>query len=342
MNIKRNNVVRSLRYLSLAGVVALGLMAIIATGGGGGGGGGVAPLAYTGVTAQAIVNNGNAEALSTGGYLGGHVGGAMGLAATVQPGEVGRPRTLKVSQALEQAIRRIDMSSALTGASLRAVFTDSGTLVGSCGGTASYTISGDDVTWTFSGQLIFSSYCEQGVILSGSTTFSGLADPAIGPVQFTVVFSFLSVTAGSDSFAISGSIFYDFLAIPAVVNIEALFRDNSTMKVYWINNFNMTLEVVLGPPDYVEFTMSGRFYDPDYGWVAVSTDPATPFQVTAGEAWPSQGVLFIEGLADPLFPPGPSGARLTASGPPFEYVVDCEYGDNGAYDDFTIGPLPWV
>jgi hypothetical protein len=340
MNIFRNNLVRRLRYVSLAGVVALGLMAIIATGGGGGGGGGVAPLAYSGITAQATVNDTNAEALSTGAYSGGHAGAAMGLAAAVQPGEVGRPRTLKASQALEQAIRRIDVRSALTSASARAVFTDSGTLYGSCGGTASYSISGDDVTWTFSGQLNFNGYCEEGVILSGSTTISGLADPVMrAPVQFTVVFSFLSVTAAGDSFAMSGSIFYDFLAIPAVVNIEALFRENSTMKVYWINNFNLTLEVVHGATDYVEFTMSGRFYDPDYGWVAVST--LTPFRISEGKEWPFQGVLVVEGLPDPLVPPGPTAARLTASGPPFEYVVECEYGDNGAYDDFTIGPLPW-
>ena len=321
--------VANLRYLSLAGIFTLGMLTIIATGGGGGGGGS-GGIVYTGLTSQATLGDGNAEALSTGAYLGGSVASVMGSVAVVRPSEIGRPRTLTASRALEDAIRLIDPSSTSAGASFGA--TGSGSLPGNCGGEAFYNITYDDVSGAFSGTINFVGYCEYGVTLNGFAPFSGTLDPGTGQFkEFTISFTLVNVIEGSDSFAMQGSISYTFQPASVDVNMEMLLRDNSTMAVFWINNYNMTLPV---QPGYVEFTISGRFYDPAYGYVDVSTP--TPFCINHGELYPFQGVLIIAGS-------GGTKARLTASppSPAYLYEVECDEDGDDIYE-WSSGLQPWV
>ena len=108
----------------------------------------------------ATIDENNAVQLAVGAYTGGVTGTVVGSGAVVQEKEIGRPRTLTISQALEKAIRHIDVTSALGSASFGAIITDSGTIDGNCGGSLSYTINIDDVTGDFTGNFNFNNYCD--------------------------------------------------------------------------------------------------------------------------------------------------------------------------------------
>lgn len=177
----KNGLVKNLNYLCVVGVVALGLMTIVATGGGGGDGDGGGPSipSYTGLTEPATIDENNAEALAVGAYEGGRMGaatGVMGVVQTEASGNIGYSRILKVSEVLEDSLRQVDFMSRSDGTFIGAIYTVSATVYGNCGGSASYTISVDDQTGDFSGSFTFASYCEDGVTISGGASFSGQVD----------------------------------------------------------------------------------------------------------------------------------------------------------------------
>jgi hypothetical protein len=83
------------------------------------------------------------------------------------------------------------------------------------------------------------------------------------------------------------------------VTFNARLKDNSTGKVYKVENYMM--EITLGPdldfdgdPDYVDVEISsGKYYDPDYGYVDVLT--LAPFRINDGDEYPSSGILLVTG-----------------------------------------------
>lgn len=80
---------------------------------------------------------------------------------------------------------------------------------------------------------------------------------------------------------------------------------------------------------YVEVEVSGEYYDPDYGYVVISTD--TTLVINEGADWPSSGVLIITGEND-------AKARLTASVD--TYTIDVDADGNGSYET-SLGPFNW-
>jgi hypothetical protein len=282
--------------------IATSFLMITGCGGGGddGGGGGATPVTYTGLTTLADVTDNNAQALATGAFEGGRTGSVLSGIGAVETGTDENTisfRTLKVTQALEDAILQVDLSSVSGGPSIGAIQSESGSVSGSCGGTASYSIQVDDQTGDFSGSFNFSSYCDGGVTISGSANFSGfidLSDPN-NPTFETIAFTFTNLSDGSST--LNGTIEIDLSGSPIIMTIGALFKDNSTGKVYWLQNY--TMEITEGSDiggNYVEVEISsGKYYDPDYGYVTVSTDPIAPFKIYDLDEWPSSGVLIVTG-----------------------------------------------
>jgi hypothetical protein len=306
-------------------------------GGGGGDGGGPPGISYTGVATPAPIDGNNAVDLSTGAYQGGNTGGAVSVLGAVQTGGsegTSSPRTLKVCRALEDSLRRVDLMSRSGGIPVGAVYEETGTVDGDCGGSASYTITVNDVTGEFSGSFNFDNYCSYGVTLSGNVTFSGDVDVNTGYLEtFTFSFNNLTCTSGSDSFTLDGDISCDVVNDSSItVSMDMFLKDNNTEKVYWAKNHTMTWTEGAG---YMEFEWSGRYYDPDHGYVVVSTD--TAFVIYDGDDWPSEGVLVITG--DTGSEGGPTQARLTVlSSTTFQVEADTD-GD-GTYD-WDSGVLYW-
>jgi hypothetical protein len=333
-----NEFVKNLHYLCLTGVIALGLLTIVATGGGGGGGGGGGappPITYTGITDPAAVDENNAVDLAVGAYEGGRTGAATGLMAfqTEGSGNVGYSRILKVSQVLEDSLRQLDFMSRSDGSFIGAIYTYTGAIYGDCGGSASYTISVNDQTGDFSGSLSFSGYCEDGVTIAGAASFSGQVNVITEDLlKFSLSFSALTGTSGIDSFTISGNISCDFIVYPYTMVISMLVRDNSTGKVYWVRDYTMT---ATEGSAYVDIELSGMYYDPDYGYVILTT--TTPFRIYYAHCWPSEGVLVVAG--DTGISGGSMKARLTALSST-TYQVEADTDGDGSYD-WNSGVLNW-
>lgn len=334
----RNGFIKTLPYICLVGVIALGLMTIVGTGGGGGGGGGASSgITYTGLTTQAAISEGNAKDISTGAYEGGHIGTAFGIEA-IQSGEsahIGRPRMLKVSRVLEGSLRKVDLASRSGGTFIGAISTESGTFDGDCGGSASYTVSIDDQTGYFNGSLNFNSYCDEGVTITGGVTFTGQVDvnsPDDDLLTFSFSFNNLTCTSGSDSFTLNGNISWDVTGSSATMTMTMLLRDNSTSKVYWVQDY--TIEATEGV-GYVDIDVSGRYYDPDYGYVTFTTP--TPFRIYDDDDYPSEGVLVVTGNTG--IAGGSTMARLTALSST-TYQVEADTNGDGFYD-WDSGVLNW-
>jgi hypothetical protein len=314
------------------------LLSMYGCGGGGGDGGGASSgttgTTYSGITTQATIDQTNATDIATGAYTGGKIGGSVGSFGAVQETKIDRPRYLQLTQAIEKAIRQIDVHAPPGVVESGAIVSESDSIPGDCGGTASYTIQVNDATGEFSGNINFNSYCSEGATLNGAATFSGTINIVTEELtQFTLTFDSLTATLGADSFTINGT--FDLTSqspTSFTATMEMRLRDNSTGKVYWVNNFNMPVSV---GSDYIQFEVSGRFYDPDYGYVEISTP--TPFRIDSGQDWPSQGVMIFTGKTG--IAAGSTKARLTVNSAT-TFVVDADTNGDGTYD-WTSGNLNW-
>jgi hypothetical protein len=307
MLLKRISKLNNFQFISMVCIIAFGMIMIIGCGGGGDGTApapGPTPITYTGLTTLADVTNNNAQALAAGAFNGGRTSSALsglGAVETATDENTISFRTLEVSQALEDALFQLDLSSVSGGPIIGATQTESGSVSGPCGGTASYSIQVDDQTGVFSGSFSFSNYCDGGVTISGSANFSGffdLSDPN-NPTFETITFTFTNLSDGSST--LNGTIEIDLSGSPIILTIGALFKDNSTGKVYWVQNYTMemTERSDIGG-NYVEVEISsGKYYDPDYGYVTVLTDPIAPFKMYDSYEWPSSGVLIVTGKIGP-------------------------------------------
>lgn len=259
--------------------------------------------------------------------------GALGAVQIADHNQIGRSRVLKLAQTLEDVILQVDLNVPPSVVVSHARVPVSGTIPGDCGGNASYTIDVDEGTGDFSGTMAFNGYCSEGVTLTGSTSFSGKIDLNTEVfLQFSLSFDTVTATSDSDSFTISGSINFNYQASPLTVTMDIRLRDNSTGKVYWVNNYSISF---VGGPGYVEFVVSGRYYDPDYGHVIIPI--ITTFRIFDGDLWPSEGVFIVEG--DTGIAGGSTMAQLT-----FHSSNTCEVdGDtngDGTYD-WNSGILDW-
>ena len=326
----------SLRVKHVVLAVLLAVFLTACGGGGGGGGGSPSGISYTGLTIEATIDENNAEDLSTGAYQGGQTGAAFGSVGAIQAGEsvpVGRPRTLKVSQVLDDALHKVDLTSRSGGTFVGAIYTESDTIYGDCGGSASFTISADDQTGDFSGSFNFNNYCEGGVTISGDVNISGQLDVNTEElIEFDFSFDSLTATSGSDSFTLDGNISFDNTISPATMTMTMLLQDNNTGKVYKVKDYIMTLTEEV---NYVDVEVSGTYFDPDYGYVSITT--TAPLCIYDGDDYPSDGVIVVTGNTG--IGGGSTMARLTALSST-TYQVEADTNGDGTYD-WDSGVLNW-
>jgi len=332
----RNGFVKNLHYLCLVGVIALGLMTIVATGGGGGDGGGAPPgISYTGLTTQAVIDEDSAEDLATGAYMGYSTGSEIPIGAVQSNwnSDIGLPLNLRLPQVLEEALYRLDITSHSGAAPFGAIQCDSETIPGDCGGSAYGYLCVDDVSGAFDGYFDFSSYCSEGVTISGRADFSGTIDVyTLEFLQFSFSFDNVTVVSGDYSFTLAGSISYDFTSSPVRVTMDMLLSDNSSGKVYWVADYTMNLTM---GPGYVDVEISGRYYDPDYGYVNIHTPD--PFRIYDGDDYPSYGILFLEGNTGTAGSFTCAWLQVLSS---TTYHVEADTNGDGTRD-FDSGVLSW-
>jgi len=319
---------RALRFVCLTCVAIIGFMSIL---GSGGNGGGVSSITYTGLTTPATIDEDNAEDLATGAYIGYSIGGvAMG---TVQSDKnIGMAGSLSLG--LGEVLRgNLVMNSASGGVAYSASECDSQKVYGDCGGSL-YIYFCLDYSGYLTGYFDHSSYCSEGVTTSGRVDWSGSIDLISGSfIQESLIFKDITVSWDDYSCIRGGTISYDYTVSPTRRTMDMLHCDGSTGKVYWAKD-NIMADTPLA--DYMDTdVISGRYYDPDYGYVDLYTEET--LRIYYDEDWPSKGILVGEGEAGTAG--GKTKARLTVLSSE-EYQVEADTDGDGSYD-WESGEMCW-
>jgi len=318
---------------------------VLGCGGGSGGGddgaGGTSSpgLTYSGVTTQAVVTRENARNLSSNAMDAGAGGaGFSGIAAlgTAGNGEDGRARPfiMGLAMVMESAVAKMDRQSAAEQNPSSAVQSDADTYPGGCGGNYSYNIQVDTDTGVFSGVLVFNGYCDSGITLNGSTSFSGIVNVSLRQVESCTI-NFNSITGASDSESVTmgGQVYLAVSGATTMITMDMMVRDNTDGRVCKIENYQMD---ITDQGTYAEITLNGRYYDPDYGYLDLETTEA--FLVSDANDYPHAGQLVLNGENGTAG--GPTRARLTALSAT-ECQVEADTDGDGTYD-YDSGAVPWT
>ncbi|MBL1260908.1 MAG: hypothetical protein COB33_010305 [Thiotrichaceae bacterium] len=263
-------------------------------GGGSGGDGvtlGTTGLTYTGLTTQASLTTGNGEQISTRSYKNGGSGQGMGTIFTglnEVDAELGKPWALILAKTLVAAVNKIEPANSdefFTGA----VVTESDSFDGSCGGNASFTMAIDDETGDFNGSMTFNRYCESEEIINGSITLSGSFNAGVFS-SMTMAMTSVSVTSGSDTVWMDGTLSFNPSATTSVITMNMKLKAGGSSEVFWMESFTLTIAAGAGGDD---LTMAGRFYHPSYGYVNITTP--TAFHYTGSNQYPFPGTMVAAG-----------------------------------------------
>jgi hypothetical protein len=294
------------------------------------------PLTYTGITTQATITSANALDLAIAGYNGGNAGAVLltgGVVSTTSGqrdgvGAVNAPRHLLVAKALGRALERATAVRE-PGNEIALGATVTRDTPGPCGGRISSSVTFDEFTGAFSGEFVFSNYCADFVVIHGRLTATGRLDlNTLSPLNMSVSFAAITVTAAADVMTISGTIAYLFEPAHTGIAMTVVIRDHASDKLFWAKNYTID---VIRLTNSVEVTLSGTFYHPDHGYVELLT--VTPLVILDQDDFPSSGVLVLNGS-------GGTWARLTVLSASAFLVTADTGGDSEP--EFDSGPLRWT
>jgi hypothetical protein len=286
---------------------------------------------YSGLTTQAVITSNNAQTLAAGALNGASVTLPVSPLASQAPAADGSGSLFPLFVAVKKSAAGDSIGTAKTtapAASLTpalAILNESGTIAGECGGQAAYTISINDQTGTFAGTFVFTGYCEAGLTISGTAVINGLW--AIPTAEFETLNMTLSgITAAG--FSINGTIAADYRSYPpAVTQVHNLYnRHIATGKKFRLENYVYSMTDT-GTASLINLT--GKYYDPDYGFVDVAT--STTLSLPDGAAFPDSGAIVCAGAG--------SSVILTAVDET-SYLIDADRNGDGVYE-YPLGPFSW-
>ena len=336
------NLADILKYFVLILIVSVLTAIVYGCGGGGGGGGVPAGITYSGLTTPALIDENNAETLSLGVYTGGDISGDLIITGAVLNDEPGIDTLnfLSFDQQIKNALFNIDLGSRTTGIYAGATYTDSQTINGSCGGSYLISVTIDDVTGNYNGDLQYSNYCENGLTLHGPITFSGTFD--LNKLTFINMFmtaNNVTSSNGVETVTISGdmdTVFHDGLPLSLTFTINSLIKYSSTSKVYKLQDYQMIItDGTDGEGDFVQVVLTGKYYDPDYGYVDITTP--NPLKIYFLDMFPSEGIVILDGENGSVG--GSTKARFTAINDT-SYMVEADTTGDGVYD-YNSGATSW-
>lgn len=329
---------KSLLYNILCGVLAVFFSAALVSCGGGGGSSN--SLLYTGESTEAEITAANAVDLLTGSYMGGNMSqfpiplGSVALGSSdVENG----PTLLSVTRIMRDAVNRVDLGSPAQDATASGVINSSQTINGTCGGSATVSISYDEVTGEFSGTFSFSAYDECTEVLNGSMQVTGVFEVLPGGepgeiINMRMTFNAISAS-GSNPFTIAGEVTISVNAPDETITMNILLQDGLTDKIFWVNNYSITVTQGAG---FTDISVSGTFYDPDEGFVTLSTPVL--LHILDFDTWPTGGTLEIAGSKG-------TKARLIANSDGTTFYILVELTGDDLFDDWDsrdFGTLFWT
>lgn len=282
---------------------------------------------FIGIISQATINPENAGHLTAGAFAGGLTGVEIQSSQLYQNSnspQIDGFNPLRFLIVLGDSLRRIKFAPAQISFSRTDVIIENGNFEGSCGGDFSYTLNFNRVSERFSGNLSFTDYCDDGIIISGETDVDGSFELSSGDFD-TATFLFDSLSDGSHT--LDGEIAIDFSDTPILASFTAYSTDKHAGSVYWIKDYSMNLYELVG---HIEIEIFGTFYHPDYGFVTLTT--FDPFIVHDEDDWPTSGRLVIQGAND-------TTAQLTAIDR-LRYRIEADTEGNGIFD-WDSGIFNW-
>jgi len=284
-----NRVIRTILVTTLASI------ALVACGGGGGGG----SNGFTGVTTLAVIDDSNAQQLVTDAYAGGSLTDPL-----VIPLAVGGSQNLDLAPlggVLFDSLPDLDFAP-----TVKPLYVE--TLPGTCGGTATANIS--EGSTSASGSIVYENYCDAGVTLNGSVTFSASLNTSTNVVSMSMNFN--SLTAGGESLSGTVSMSFDLDDPNAATTMGMnIVLTDSFGQTYWVDHYNI---VITPGVSFDTAVVSGTYHDFDAGHVVITT--IDPLQVDSFSGIPESGTLHFAGAngtyAD-LVATGGGGYTLTIS-----------------------------
>ncbi|MDH3576115.1 MAG: hypothetical protein OEM90_21175 [Desulfobacteraceae bacterium] len=305
-------------------------VSLIVSCGGGGGGGGTSGITYTGVTTQATIDENNAVEITLEAYEGVDTASELNILGAVSENSssVKNPLFVDISTYFQSVIYDIESSAGQNSEYMGAVITESDTITGSCGGSFSYTLTGDDQTGNFNGTLTFNNFCEQEYTASGSMTLSGNINLNTEEFNyFDMTFTNISLTHGQESISLNGSIAFNLQSSPITMTFSFIYKDNLN-KTYKYENFAYEYTEGLG---FVDMTFSGRFYHHDYGYVDIDT--VTALRINGNDFYPSSGTVIVTGDS------GTKARLLVIDSSSF--IIEADTDGDGSYDNYNSGAILW-
>jgi len=248
------------------------VMALTACGGGGGSSSG-----FTGVQTLAVIDDSNAQQLVIDAYDGGSVTDLMVMPLSVGGGQNQPLAPLGI--VLFDSVPDIDFAP-----TVKPLYVE--TIPGTCGGSATANISEGQTS--ASGSIVYDNYCDAGMTLNGSVTFSASVNMQTNVVSMTMKFNSLTVGEGSISGTVSMSFDFDDPNGASTMGMNIVLTD-ALDQTFWVDHYTMTITPG-GTVDTVQF--SGTYHDFDAGHVVITSDS---LQVDSFTGIPESGTLHFEG-----------------------------------------------
>ena len=285
-------------------------------------------IEYSGLTSAAVIEEDNADTILEEAFMGSSAGTGMvpsfGSAAAVGSSAHSRPLALtllKTFEGLAHEISALEQEGAPAEAGL-AIPTGI-TVEGPCGGSCSVYFSISPITG-ISRTLIYNDYCSTGTTFNGTVSIQGDLDPDSDNLDLTLSFSSFSASYEGVSRTMSGTLELATSSDSSSLTMDILVKDNSTDKTLWMEDYEMDVTEHL---DYDEITISGRFYEPDHGYVTLSTeDPLIIYYVND---YPSSGTLVAMGAE--ISEGNNTKARLVVLDEE-SYRIDVDEDGDGTYE----------
>jgi hypothetical protein len=306
---------------------------LIACGGGGGDSPSPSPapsIQYTGLSTPAVITAQDAHDLALGAYRIASEN-TLATAANISYHSASKPFYKNITNMANRAADyQIVPSNVIAGA----LITESDTTNGVCGGTEVISITYDDVTGDYTGTITENNYCdEDGDVANGTANISGRVDLVTRSfLTMTISTNSINIRNGAESSTFRGSILINYQTGSLGITMDIYVRNDVSLKVAWVRNFTIT---AVDGDSYVDITMSGRFYNPDYGYVELTT--TNPVRQYTSLQNPSSGILVISGA------PGSAGGNtraqlvfLTSS----SYEVNADTNGDGLWD-WNSGTRNW-
>jgi hypothetical protein len=288
------------------------LLAALISGCGGGGAAGSAqsgvlfdPAAnYQGISAAAVPTAANAEDLALGAFAGGQLGtqvGNIGRAEKSAARDTAAAAALPMRalvQALKLSTRRLDLPQKATelrvtqAAALQgktAARSNISHVNGEHGGSATYQLEINDATGSFYGTVNFQGFTSGNTVTNGTCDMLGTFDVNRQALsQMTLSFKSLSMTTPGNGYLLAGNLswVYSYASSSDTVSMNLVLKDLAVSKTYWFKNYQIATSYSV---DRLSQTFTGRYYDPDHGFVELSTPDA--MVASYGAQWPFQGTL---------------------------------------------------